>query len=56
MSDNGDRTTHRTPGWHQQTWTAQPINLAPPKPRRDNGLVNWRGIPLWLLSTVFRWS
>ncbi len=43
-------------GRHNQTWTAQPVNIAPPKPRRDNGLVNWRKAPAWLLSKVLRWT
>ena len=37
------------------TFTVGPI-IDPPKPRRNNGPIAWRRIPVWLLSKALRWT
>ncbi len=48
--------TREDPNVKGVVWMTLPVDILPPKPRRNNGPINWRGIPVWLLSKVFRWQ
>ena len=37
-------------------WITAPQPIDPPKPRRNNGPVNLKRLPAWILSKALRWT